>query len=140
MRGPMKRTAPRVAGFAWLASSVCAVAPAAAAGTAAVAPPPKTVTPKAVTPKAAPTTAPATADRSDAQRQLSTARMWGAKHRDDLARDALRKGLLIAPDDPELLAEQMRVLLRLGDAQGAQAALARLQARAPAAPGTRRAA
>jgi len=136
MRGSMKRAAPRVAGFAWLASSVCAAAPAAAAGTAAaVAPPPKTVAPKA-----APATAAATIDRADAQRQLSTARMWGAKHRDDLARDALRKGLLIAPDDPELLAEQMRVLLRLGDAQGAQAALARLQARAPAAPGTRRAA
>lgn len=135
MRGPMKRTAPRVAGFAWLASSVCAAAPAAAAGAtaSAVAPPPKTVAPKAAP-------APATTDRADAQRQLSTARMWGAKHRDDLARDALRKGLLIAPDDPELLAEQMRVLLRLGDAQGAQAALARLQARAPAAPGTRRAA
>jgi hypothetical protein len=63
------------------------------------------------------------ADRSDAQRLLSTARMWGDKHRDDLARDALRKGLLIAPDDPGLLAEQMRVLLRLGDS-GAQAALA----------------
>ncbi|WP_043176614.1 hypothetical protein, partial [Burkholderia ambifaria] len=95
MRGPMKRTAPRVAGFAWLASSVCAAAPAVAAGAVAVAAPPKTVAPKA---------APAPADLSDAQRQLSTARMWGAKHRDDLARDALRKGLLIAPDDPELLA------------------------------------
>ncbi|RQR35208.1 MULTISPECIES: cellulose synthase subunit BcsC-related outer membrane protein [unclassified Burkholderia] len=131
MRGPMKLTVPRVAGFAWLASSVCAAAPAAAAVAAAT--PPKTVAPKSAS-------APATADPSDAQRQLATARMWGAKHRDDLARDALRKGLLIAPDDPELLAEQMRVLLRLGDAQGAQAALARLQARAPAAPDTRRAA
>ncbi|WP_321804948.1 cellulose synthase subunit BcsC-related outer membrane protein [Burkholderia sp. BCC1993] len=131
MRGPMKRTAPRVAGFAWLASSVTAAAPAAVAAPAL----PNTVAPKAIS-----ASAPATTDLPDAQRQLATARMWGAKHRDDLARDALRKGLLIAPDDPELLAEQMRVLLRLGDAQGAQAALARLQARAPAAPGTRRAA
>ncbi|WP_322025054.1 cellulose synthase subunit BcsC-related outer membrane protein [Burkholderia sp. BCC1977] len=133
MRGPMKRTAPRVARFAWLASAVSAVAPAAAA--VAVATPPKPVAPKAVA-----ASTPATADLSDARRQLATARMWGAKHRDDLARDALRKGLLIAPDDPELLAEQIRVLLRLGDAQGAQAALARLQARAPVAPDTRRAA
>ncbi|MGN7983998.1 cellulose synthase subunit BcsC-related outer membrane protein [Burkholderia sp. 22313] len=135
MRGPMKRSAPRVAGFAWLASSVCAAAPAAAA--VAVAAP---ALPKAVAPKATSAAVPATADLSDARRQLATARMWGAKHRDDLARDALRKGLLIAPDDPELLAEQLRVLLRLGDAQGAQAALARLQARAPASPDTHRAA
>ncbi|WP_321927098.1 cellulose synthase subunit BcsC-related outer membrane protein [Burkholderia sp. BCC1998] len=133
MRGPMKRTAPRVAGFAWLASSVTAAAPAAVAT-------PAPALPKTVAPKAISAPVPATTDLPDAQRQLATARMWGAKHRDDLARDALRKGLLIAPDDPELLAEQMRVLLRLGDAQGAQAALARLQARAPAAPGTRRAA
>ncbi|WP_175751182.1 cellulose synthase subunit BcsC-related outer membrane protein [Burkholderia anthina] len=129
MRGPMKRAAPRVAGFAWLASSVCVAAPAAVA-----------VAPKAVVPNAVPVPAPAAADLTDARRQLATARMWGVKHRDDLARDAVRKGLLIAPNDPELLAEQMRVLLRLGDAKGAQAALARLQASAPSAPDTRRAA
>ncbi|KWO49547.1 cellulose synthase subunit BcsC-related outer membrane protein [Burkholderia territorii] len=128
MRGPMKRTARRVAGLAWLASSVSAAAPAAVAVAAT----------KPVAPKAASMAAASAA--SDVQRQLATARMWGAKHRDDLARDALRKGLLIAPDDPELLAEQVRVLLRLGDAQGAQSTLARLQARAPAAPDTRRAA
>ncbi|HDR8868217.1 TPA: hypothetical protein QDA74_006106, partial [Burkholderia territorii] len=124
MRGPMKRTARRVAGLAWLASSVSAAAPAAVAVAAT----------KPVAPKAASMAAASAA--SDVQRQLATARMWGAKHRDDLARDALRKGLLIAPDDPELLAEQVRVLLRLGDAQGAQSTLARLQARAPAAPDT----
>ncbi|MCR5899076.1 cellulose biosynthesis protein, partial [Burkholderia sp. HAN2018] len=81
---------------------------------------------------------PAAAASADAQRQLETARMWGVKHRDDLARDALHKGLLIAPGDPELLAEQVRVLLRLGDAKGAQASLARLQAQSPNAPATRR--
>ncbi|KAB0631190.1 hypothetical protein F7R25_36530, partial [Burkholderia stagnalis] len=103
MRRPLKRAAPRVAGLAWLASSVCAAAPAAPA--------------------------PAAGNVSDAQRLLATARMWGVKHRDDLARDAISKGLLIAPDNPALLAEQVRVLLRVGDATGAQAALARLQAR-----------
>ncbi|WP_063549024.1 cellulose synthase subunit BcsC-related outer membrane protein [Burkholderia territorii] len=128
MRGPMKHTARRVAGLAWLASSVSAAAPAAVAVAAT----------KPDAPKAA--SIPAASAASDVQRQLATARMWGAKHRDDLAREALRKGLLIAPDDPGLLAEQVRVLLRLGDAQGAQATLARLQARAPAAPDTRRAA
>ncbi|KUY80833.1 cellulose synthase subunit BcsC-related outer membrane protein [Burkholderia sp. RF4-BP95] len=128
MRGPMKHGARRVAGLAWLASSVSAAAPATVAVAAT-----KPVAPNAVS-------AQASATSPDARRQLATARMWGAKHRDDLARDALRKGLLIAPDDSELLAEQVRVLLRLGDAQGAQATLARLQLRAPAAPDTRRAA
>ncbi|KVC22402.1 cellulose synthase subunit BcsC-related outer membrane protein [Burkholderia pseudomultivorans] len=136
MRRPLKRTAPHVAGFAWLASSVCAAAPGAA--------PPGASPPQAAVPKAAPASparpasAAAEADLADARRQLATARMWGVKHRDDLARDALNKGLLIAPGDPELLAEQVRVLLRLGDAKGAQAALVRLQARAPDAPDTRR--
>nr|WP_249210438.1 cellulose synthase subunit BcsC-related outer membrane protein [Burkholderia cenocepacia] len=120
----MKCAAPHVAGFAWLASSVCAAAPGAASG-AAIANPANPATP-------------ATSAAADAQRELDTARMWGIKHRDDLARDALRKGLLIAPGDPELLAEQVRVLLRLGDAKGAQASLARLQAQSPNAPATRR--
>nr|WP_249185068.1 cellulose synthase subunit BcsC-related outer membrane protein [Burkholderia cenocepacia] len=117
----MKCAAPHVAGFAWLASSVCAAAPGAASG-AVIANP----------------ATPATSAAADARRELDTARMWGIKHRDDLARDALRKGLLIAPGDPELLAEQVRVLLRLGDAKGAQASLARLQAQSPNAPATRR--
>ncbi|KWD54268.1 cellulose biosynthesis protein [Burkholderia ubonensis] len=115
MRRPLKRAAPHVAGLAWLASSVCA----------------------AVAAQTAP--APAAPDAADARRLLATARMWGVKHRDDLARDAIRKGLLIAPGDPALLAEQVRVLLRLGDARGAQAALARLKAQAGGAPATRRA-
>ncbi|HEF5871123.1 TPA: BCSC C-terminal domain-containing protein [Burkholderia cenocepacia] len=123
MRRPLKRAAPHVAGLAWLASSVCAAAPGAVPGTAAATP-----------------ATPATSAAVDARRELDTARMWGIKHRDDLARDALRKGLLIAPGDPDLLAEQVRVLLRLGDAKGAQASLARLQAQSPDAPRTRRAA
>ncbi|MEK6356010.1 MAG: cellulose synthase subunit BcsC-related outer membrane protein [Burkholderia cenocepacia] len=124
MRRPLKCAAPHVAGFAWLASSVCAAAPGAASG-AAIANP------------ANPATS-ATSAAADARRELDTARMWGIKHRDDLARDALRKGLLIAPGDPELLAEQVRVLLRLGDAKGAQVSLARLQVQSPNAPATRR--
>ncbi|MBJ9925942.1 cellulose synthase subunit BcsC-related outer membrane protein [Burkholderia cenocepacia] len=124
MRRPLKCAAPHVAGFAWLASSVCAAAPGAAAG-AAIANPANPATP-------------ATSAAADARRELDTARMWGIKHRDDLARDALRKGLLIAPGDPELLAEQVRVLLRLGDAKSAQASLARLQAQSPNAAVTQR--
>nr|WP_233631861.1 cellulose synthase subunit BcsC-related outer membrane protein [Burkholderia cenocepacia] len=120
----MKCAAPHVAGFAWLASSVCAAAPGAASG-AAIANPANPATP-------------ATSAAADARRELDTARMWGIKHRDDLARDALRKGLLIAPGDPELLAEQVRVLLRLGDAKSAQASLARLQAQSPNAAVTQR--
>ncbi|MPV56113.1 cellulose biosynthesis protein [Burkholderia sp. HI2761] len=120
MRRPLKCAAPHVAGFAWLASSVCAAAPSVASGAAM-----------------ASAATPATSAAADARRELDTARMWGIKHRDDLARDALRKGLLIAPGDPELLAEQVRVLLRLGDAKGAQASLTRLQAQSPNAPVTR---
>ncbi|MCG3102169.1 hypothetical protein MAQ58_22465, partial [Enterobacter sp. DRP3] len=112
--------APHVAGFAWLASSVCAAASGPAIANSAT------------------SATPSTSAAADARRELDTARMWGIKHRDDLARDALRKGLLIAPGDPELLAEQVRVLLRLGDAKGAQASLARLQAQSPNVPATRR--
>ncbi|WP_261538299.1 cellulose synthase subunit BcsC-related outer membrane protein [Burkholderia multivorans] len=142
MRRPLIRV---VAGVTALAASIGVSAPAASALAASA---PAASAPAATPPAAAmrPATAkavraaPASADAVDARRLLATARMWGVKHRDDLARDALNKGLLIAPDDPALLAEQMRVLLRLGDAQRAQAALARLQARAPDVPDTRRAA
>ncbi|MCW5116544.1 BCSC C-terminal domain-containing protein [Burkholderia cenocepacia] len=120
MRRPLKCAAPHVAGFAWLASSVCAAASGPAIANSAT------------------SATPSTSAAADARRELDTARMWGIKHRDDLARDALRKGLLIAPGDPELLAEQVRVLLRLGDAKGAQASLARLQAQSPNVPATRR--
>ncbi|WP_267956918.1 cellulose synthase subunit BcsC-related outer membrane protein [Paraburkholderia sp. HP33-1] len=66
-----------------------------------------------------------------AQRLLATARMWSTKHRDDLALQAIDKALLAASGDPSLLAEQVRIELRLGRAQAAQATLARLRAKAP---------
>ncbi|WP_082754467.1 cellulose synthase subunit BcsC-related outer membrane protein [Burkholderia savannae] len=116
--GPLMRAAALAPRFAWLASSVWATAGIAA-------------TPPALR-------APSQADaRADARRLLEAARMWSNKHRDDLARDAIRKALLIAPGDPALLAEQARILLRLGDAAGAQAALARLRSVAPGAAATR---
>jgi Flp pilus assembly protein TadD len=62
--------------------------------------------------------------------------MWSTKHRDDLASQAIHKALLIAPDDPALLAEQVRIQLRLGQAQAAQTTLTRLRAIAPATPAT----
>ncbi len=115
-RRTLKRAAPRMAGLAWLASSVC---------TAALGAEPAQRAPDAAT------------DVADARRLLATARMWADKHRDDLARDAIHKALLIAPRDPALLAEQVRILLRLGDAKGAQSALARLKTQAPDALVTR---
>lgn len=69
-------------------------------------------------------------------RLAATARMWSAKHRDDLAAQAIQKALLVAPTDPMLLAQAVRIELRLGDARGAQAALARLKAGAPGAVAT----
>jgi Flp pilus assembly protein TadD len=71
-----------------------------------------------------------------AQRLFATARMWSTKHRDDLASQAIHKALLIAPNDPTLLAEQVRIQLRLGQAQAAQTTLARLHANAPGAAST----
>lgn len=64
-------------------------------------------------------------------RLAAAARMWSAKHRDDLALQAIEKALLIAPSDPALLADSIRIQLRLGQARAAQATLARLKASVP---------
>ncbi len=64
-------------------------------------------------------------------RLLAAARLWAAKHRDDLALPAVNKALLIAPDDPILIGEALRIYLRLGQARAAAALLARLKARQP---------
>ncbi len=69
MRGTMKRAAPRVARFAWLASSIGAAVPAAAAAV--------TVAPAQDVVTSQPAATLSAADRSDAQRLLSTARIWG---------------------------------------------------------------
>lgn len=94
MRRPLIRV---VAGATAFASSIGASAPAASApaasapaASASAAAAPAAATRPAV-PKAVPA-APASADAVDARRLLATARMWGVKHRDDLARDALNKG------------------------------------------------
>ncbi|WP_429326087.1 cellulose synthase subunit BcsC-related outer membrane protein [Paraburkholderia sp. GAS348] len=71
-----------------------------------------------------------------AQRLFATARMWSTKHRDDLALQAIQKALLIAPDDPALLAQQVRIQLRLGQAQAAQTTLVRLRSKAPGTAAT----
>lgn len=103
-------------------------------------------TPRAVAPHAASNAVadavanakPAASTPQDAatQRLFATARMWSTKHRDDLALQAIQKARLIAPDDPSLLAEQVRIQLRFGQAQAAQTTLARLRASAPATPAT----
>ncbi|MFM0048155.1 cellulose synthase subunit BcsC-related outer membrane protein [Caballeronia grimmiae] len=73
----------------------------------------------------------------DAGRFYDMSRMWAAKHRDDLALSQLQKALLIAPDDPMLLAEQIRILLRLGQPDPAKAILDGLRKRSPDAVETR---
>jgi cellulose synthase operon protein C len=80
---------------------------------------------------AAPAPITVTSQDAAAQRLFATARMWSTKHRDDLASQSIRKALLIAPNDPALLAEQVRIQLRLGQAQAAQTTLARLRSQAP---------
>ncbi|MDR5759242.1 cellulose synthase subunit BcsC-related outer membrane protein [Caballeronia sp. LZ035] len=72
-----------------------------------------------------------------AERLYGTARAWGNKHRDDLALQAIDKALLIAPTDPRLLAERVRIQLRLGQAQQALATLTRMKTLAPDALLTR---
>jgi len=74
----------------------------------------------------------------DAKQYYDASRMWGAKHRDDLALEQIQKALLLAPNAPALLAEQVRIQLRLGQAEAAREGLARLQAQAPDAPETQR--
>ncbi|RDU99055.1 cellulose synthase subunit BcsC-related outer membrane protein [Trinickia dinghuensis] len=64
-------------------------------------------------------------------RLLATARLWAAKHRDDLALQAVQKARLVAPDDAVLLSEEVRIDLRLGKARDAAALLDRLKARQP---------
>jgi len=71
------------------------------------------------------------ADSANVERLYATARLWSVKHRDDLAQQAIDKALLIAPQSPVLLAEQVRIDLRLGQAQAAQAALTKLHQAAP---------
>ncbi len=68
---------------------------------------------------------------ADALRMLRAARMWSTKHRDDLALQSIDKALLIAPDAPQLLAERVRIQLRLGHAREAQETLALLRSHAP---------
>ncbi|MEW9586050.1 cellulose synthase subunit BcsC-related outer membrane protein [Paraburkholderia sp. DGU8] len=112
------------------AASQPAVAPRTASTATTAARPAARPSPSAVSSQTAALRDPA------AQRLFATARMWSTKHRDDLASQAIYKALLIAPNDPALLAEQVRIELRLGHAQAAQTALARLQKRAPDAAST----
>lgn len=80
---------------------------------------------------------PASAEPATPQaRLLATARLWAAKHRDDLALQAVQKALLIAPDDPVLIGEALRIDLRLGQARAAAALLDRLKVRQPDAATT----
>lgn len=109
--GPLVRCAV-LAALAWVAGSDVANAADSAAPSAATQP---------TTPEA---------------RLLATARLWAAKHRDDLALQAVQKALLIAPDDPVLLSEAVRIELRLGHARAAEAQLDRLKARQPDAAAT----
>ncbi|MGY6164120.1 cellulose synthase subunit BcsC-related outer membrane protein [Paraburkholderia strydomiana] len=71
------------------------------------------------------------ADSANIARLYATARLWSVKHRDDLAQQAINKALLVAPRSPVVLAEQVRIALRLGQAQVAHAALATLRRVAP---------
>ncbi|MFL6683431.1 MAG: cellulose biosynthesis protein, partial [Paraburkholderia graminis] len=103
-----------------------AVASAAASGNAAA-----SITTTATPSTANPTPAASPADSANISRLYATARLWSAKRRDDLAKQAIDKALLIAPQSPVLLAELVSINLRLGQAQAAQAALTKLHQAAP---------
>ncbi|ADG15151.1 cellulose synthase operon C domain protein [Paraburkholderia atlantica] len=132
---PRRAAVTRAARFGVLACACAAAMTGHAYGNARQAEAMRTTAarPAAIGTPAAPAASPTIAPPRDpaAQRLLATARMWSTKHRDDLALQAVNKALLAAPGDPTLLAEQVRIELRLGKAQAAQATLARLRAEAP---------
>jgi Flp pilus assembly protein TadD len=152
--GSLRRAALGAARLAWLAAPLAAMCAGAtstastAAGTvtaaATTARATATRTATASTNAAAIATTIATGTASATQnspltpqaRLLATARLWSAKRRDDLALQTIQKALLIAPTDPTLLAQAVRIELRLGNARAAQVTLARLKASEPDAATT----
>ncbi|HJW25038.1 MAG TPA: cellulose synthase subunit BcsC-related outer membrane protein [Rhodocyclaceae bacterium] len=65
---------------------------------------------------------------------LQRARLWQARNRPDLARQALDKLFRVAPDDPASLALLAELQVKDDDREGAARTLARLQAAAPGHP------
>lgn len=133
-RGAVSRAARR--GFVALAAPVGLACVAALAGVVCGAPAHAVEPAQTSRASAAPELDPSPRDPA-AQSLYATARMWATKHRDDLASQAIRKALLIAPDDPALLATQIRIQLRTGDVQAAKATLAHLKKVAPGTVATR---
>lgn len=65
---------------------------------------------------------------------LQRARLWQARNRPDLARQALEKLFRVAPDNPASLALLAELQVKDDDREGAARTLARLQAAAPGHP------
>lgn len=78
----------------------------------------------------------ATANR-DVSTLLASATLWHSRHRNDLARDALRKALLVQPDQPDALALLGQIEIEENHPDEAAKLLQRLRLRAPNAPATK---
>jgi len=81
--------------------------------------------------------APPVAANRDVRNLLSSATLWHARHRNDLARAALEKALLVQPDQPDALSMLGQIDIEEGHPVEANKALQRLRTRYPNAPATK---
>lgn len=72
----------------------------------------------------------------DVSRLLASATLWHARHRNDLARAALEKALLVQPEQPDVLSLLGQIESEENHPEQASKALQTLQARYPNAPAT----
>ncbi|WP_245641710.1 cellulose synthase subunit BcsC-related outer membrane protein [Paraburkholderia bannensis] len=78
----------------------------------------------------------AAAPSAQAAQLLSAARMWMAKNRPDVAQSLVKKALLFDPQQPDVLALQGEVALRMNQPADAAKVLVQLKKIAPNAPAT----
>lgn len=79
----------------------------------------------------------AVAANRDVGNLLASAVLWQARHRNDLARAALEKALLVQPDQPDALSLLGQIEIEENHPQQANQALQKLRARYPNAPATK---
>lgn len=79
----------------------------------------------------------AVAANRDVSRLLASATLWHARHRNDLARAALEKALLVQPEQPDVISLLGQIDIEENHPQPANQALQTLRARYPNAPATK---
>ncbi|WP_084663627.1 cellulose synthase subunit BcsC-related outer membrane protein [Pandoraea faecigallinarum] len=79
----------------------------------------------------------AVAPNRDVRNLLASATLWHSRHRNDLARAALEKALLVQPDQPDALSLLGQIEIEENQPQAANRALQTLRARYPNSPATK---